>query len=140
MIKKYYYSGFTLIELMIVVIIIAILSTIGFPSYQEQVLKGRRGDAKNALHSVLIQQEKFYSQHGFYGSMSELAGDTSQTSAEEYYTLTLTCSPTCQRTSRPQQYLITANPLLEDSKCGSYSIDQSGTNSSSGSATNDYCW
>jgi type IV pilus assembly protein PilE len=138
--KKYYYTGFTLIELMIVLIIIAILSTIGFPSYQEQVLKGRRSDAKNALHSVLIQQEKFYSQHGFYGSMSELVGDTSQTSAENYYTLTLTCSPNCQRISRPQQYLITANPLLEDSKCGSYSIDQAGTNSSNGSATNDYCW
>jgi hypothetical protein len=76
----------------------------------------------------------------FYGSMSELVGDTSQTSAENYYTLTLTCSPNCQRISRPQQYLITANPLLEDSKCGSYSIDQAGTNSSNGSATNDYCW
>jgi type IV pilus assembly protein PilE len=125
---------------MITVIIISILATMALPSYQEHVLKGRRGDAKNALHSITILQEKFYSQHGFYGSMNDLIGGSSELSAEQYYTLTMTCSPSCLQTARPQQYVITATPISVDLNCGSYSLNQTGINSSNGSKPNQYCW
>ena len=42
-------KGFTLIELMIAVAVIAIIAAIGFPSYQKTVMKSKRIDARNAL-------------------------------------------------------------------------------------------
>jgi len=51
--------GFTLIEVMIVVAIVAILATIALPSYQDSVRKSRRADAVLALQRIQIEQEKF---------------------------------------------------------------------------------
>ena len=53
--------GFTLIELMIVVAVIAILGAIAYPSYQESVRKGRRGEARAALQELM---------HRVWGSVS----------------------------------------------------------------------
>ena len=52
-------KGFTLIELMIVVVIIGILAGIAYPAYQEYIFKGRRADAKAGLLSLQLAQEKF---------------------------------------------------------------------------------
>jgi type IV pilus assembly protein PilE len=51
--------GFTLIEVMIVVAIVAILATIALPSYQQSVRKSRRADAMLLLQQVQIAQEQF---------------------------------------------------------------------------------
>ena len=53
------HAGFTLIELMIVVAIVAILSAIAFPSYLDYVRKGRRSDARALLQAASIAQEKY---------------------------------------------------------------------------------
>ena len=50
--------GFTLIELMITVAIVAILSAVALPSYQSYVRKGKRADARALLQSASIAQEK----------------------------------------------------------------------------------
>ncbi len=57
---KYRTSGFTLIELMIVVVIIGIMATIGYPSYQDSVKKSRRGDAQSALLGFAAAMERRY--------------------------------------------------------------------------------
>jgi type IV pilus assembly protein PilE len=54
-------GGFTLIELMIVVVIVAILAAIAYPSYQQHVRETKRADAHTALLRISALQEKFFS-------------------------------------------------------------------------------
>ncbi|WP_353156901.1 type IV pilin protein [Herminiimonas fonticola] len=69
--------GFTMIELMVVLIIVAILAAIAIPSYQESVLKTRRTEGRAALMKAMQQQERYYSLHTTY-----LAFSSSSTDAE----------------------------------------------------------
>jgi len=66
--------GFTLIELMIVVAIIALLSAIAYPAYTDSVRKGKRAEGRAALLDLLQQQERYMTQNGSY--MSFAAGAT----------------------------------------------------------------
>jgi type IV pilus assembly protein PilE len=63
-------SGFTLIEVMIVVAIVGILAAIGYPSYQEQVAKSRRADAQRAL----MEAEQYM--RNYFGKRDTFAGVT----------------------------------------------------------------
>ncbi len=59
-------SGFTLIELMITVAIVALLAAIAIPSYQDSVWKGKRAEAKAAIFKALQAEERFYTQNNTY--------------------------------------------------------------------------
>ena len=59
-------SGFTLIELMIVVSIVAILSAVAYPSYVKYVQKSRRADALSALAQTQVMMERCYAQTFVY--------------------------------------------------------------------------
>ena len=52
-------SGFTLIELMIVVGVIGILASIAYPSYLDYVRKARRTDAQSQMFDIQLLEEKF---------------------------------------------------------------------------------
>lgn len=58
--------GFTLIELMIVVAVVAILAAIAYPSYQDSVRKSRRADAKAVLLEAAQWMERFYTENNRY--------------------------------------------------------------------------
>jgi type IV pilus assembly protein PilE len=66
MLKK---AGFTVIELMLVVLIAAVLATIGLPLYQQQVRKLRRADALTAIALIQQAQERYRSEQPRYAPM-----------------------------------------------------------------------
>ena len=59
-------SGFTLIELMTVVVVIAILVVVGYPSYQDHIRKGKRAEGKAALLKAAQQLERYYTDRSTY--------------------------------------------------------------------------
>ena len=61
-------KGFTLIELMIVVVIIAILSAIAYPNYQAYVIRANRAMAKAELLEVAVRQEHFFLNNKTYAN------------------------------------------------------------------------
>ena len=59
-------SGFSLIELMIVVAIVAILVSIAYPAYTSAILKGKRAEGRAALAELMQQQERYLTQTNCY--------------------------------------------------------------------------
>ncbi len=77
-------KGFSLIELVIVVAIVAILATIAVPLYQEHVRKGNRVDAKSTLLSIVMEEEKHRTNNPSYGSLVDVWGGTTTTPDGNY--------------------------------------------------------
>lgn len=104
-------GGFTLIELMIVVVIVGILAAIALPAYQDYVRKSRRSDALTEMLDIQLQQEKWRANNVKYALTPSSVGavDTS------YYEFRLFPTPTTNT------YTITATPLgaqLKDKQYG----------------------
>ena len=58
--------GFTLIELMIVVVIVAILASIAIPSYQDYIRRGRITEAVSTLSEARVKMEQFFQDNRTY--------------------------------------------------------------------------
>ena len=68
------HAGFTLIELMIVLVIVAILATIAYPSYARVIVKGNRGEAQSALQQIQLLQENHRRTADGYADNAALQG------------------------------------------------------------------
>jgi type IV pilus assembly protein PilE len=66
MARTFRLRGFTLVEAMLVLLVIALLAAIAYPSYREAVLKSRRAEGKAALLKLMQQQERYYALHASY--------------------------------------------------------------------------
>lgn len=66
-------AGFSLIELLVVLLIVGVLAAVALPAYQQHVVRTRRSEAQSALLKLMMQQERFHSQHNRYIAFS--AGD-----------------------------------------------------------------
>src|ERR1700743_2088992 len=135
--------GFTLIELMLTVAIVAILGTIAMASYTSQIQKSRRTDARSAVLDLAGREEKLFSTVNAYsGTPSDLGygavGDIFPiTVGGGYYQVSVTV-PT-----PPISFQVTATAIgsqANDTKCSTLSIDQLGSQTSTGSETASTCW
>lgn len=59
-------TGFTLVELMIVVAIIGIIAAVAYPSYQDQVRKSKRTDGHSKVMDAMARQERYFSENNTY--------------------------------------------------------------------------
>lgn len=69
-------KGFTLIELMIVIVIVGILASIAIPAYQNSVKKSRRGTAQGDLMSFAQAMERHFTTNGTYAGAAAGGGNT----------------------------------------------------------------
>lgn len=76
--------GFTMIELMIVLVIVAILLGLAYPSYIQYVRKSKRGEAQQLLMNWSVNQEIWRSNNPQYATTAQLAVPTN-----DNYTFTL---------------------------------------------------
>lgn len=81
-------AGFTLIELMMAVVIIAIIAKIAIASLSYYSLKGRRSDGLNAILAISLAEERYRSNNTTYGSLAQ-AYNSVTASPQGYYTLSV---------------------------------------------------
>jgi len=130
-------KGFTLIEIMIVVVVIAILAAIALPNYSEHVRRGHRAEGQSFLADAAARQERYYAQnHQYTTSIPNLYGGTAttRTSPNDKYSLKI------EQNSGDGGYTLTAEPTFTDTNCGKLVINVKGARSVTGSKDVEYCW
>ena len=127
--------GFTLIELMIVIVIISVLMAVALPSYRDYVLRSHRVDGKSAISQCASIQERWFTKSNSYNSN---AGACPATSPEGYYSITVAVGDmvndgTCNTggTTNNDCFEITARPTTkagqnDDLSCASMLLDNTG--------------
>lgn len=86
-------SGFTLIELMIVVSIIGIMAAICIPNYLRFQCRAKQSEAKEVLKAIWLVEEAYMNEEGLYVLMPDLttyAGLSANTLLSKYYAFTVT--------------------------------------------------
>jgi len=154
--------GFTLIELMIAVVIVAILAAVAFPTYQDSVRKSRRAEAKTSLLKVAQILERCFTEFNRYDFFDAVnpnddcptltAGPTinintniAPLDGQGYYNITT--NPGAE-TLTATSYTLTATPRAtggqnQDTQCATYTLDNTGVKTAvdnGGGNTRAICW
>jgi len=133
--------GFTLIELMVTVAIVAILAAIAVPSYTRYAYRARRSEGQQLLQNIAMAEERFYSTNNRYGSLAEV-GFNNTASPNGYY---LADIPASASTSS-QSFTVEAVPqgVQASDACQTLTLNAAGKKtpdpSDSASNSNGSCW
>jgi type IV pilus assembly protein PilE len=127
-------KGFTLIELMVVVAIIGILASIGYPSYISHVVKARRVAGATCMMEMAQFMERYYTTKMKYAG-AKLPQTACVTEVADHYTIGFSADP------GDTSYTLTATPqgaqASKDGQCGTLSVNQAGVKAVTGSAGSD---
>ncbi len=142
-------AGFTLIELMVTVVVIAILASIAIPAYTSQIRKSRRTEARTALLDLAGREEKFMATQNTYSAVPVELGYTSfgVPISSGYYQI-LAPTVTAGTANTPWAFSITVQPVAgagqdKDADCQSFTVDSTGAQTSKdsgGGNSTATCW
>ncbi len=136
-------AGFTLIELMITVAIVAILAAVAYPAFTSQMQKSRRADAQSALMQAAALEEKWFFVNSQY--TSTIANIGGATSPEGYYTIAVSDNNgvgNCT-TAALNCFLLTATPVgaqAADAACTTLTLTHTGAKGHTGTGSLQDCW
>ena len=131
------HAGFTLIELMITVAVIAILAAIAVPSYREYIRRSNRVEGQSLLNEAAARQERWRAQNGTYTTtVADLQMPWANNKSEHGLYLLSVTNP-----AGDGGYTLTATPQGNQAtdKCGNFTLTALGTKGVSAS-TADACW
>lgn len=150
-------QGFTLIELMIVVAVVAILASIAYPSYTSSIIKGRRAEGRTALNELMQQQERFMTQTNSYCAFSNTSGTVAAVAGCDtvpfktfsgdnqakaaYYLSATVCPPATAAsaaTALKECVQLSAEPVKTDTEAGTLQMLSTGTKTCS--TNSPVCW
>jgi type IV pilus assembly protein PilE len=148
------HGGFTLIELMITCGVLAIIVAVAVPTYQRQVHKARRTDARNALLDLAGREERWLSVANSYTAGAINLGYTAfpQTITNGYYSVTVQApdpsatNPANATVPANPSFIITATAVadqLGDTDCRTFTVNQVGqqvASNSAGVTNTTTCW
>jgi type IV pilus assembly protein PilE len=117
-------GGFTLVELMVTVAIVAILLSIAVPSYSLFMKQSRRGEAEAALMDIAQREQAYLLDQRAYTNSLVTLGTTLPADVQAYYTIT----PVAPAGATPPTFTITAAPKAGTAQVGdpTLTIDQTG--------------
>lgn len=135
-------GGFSMIEIIIAMVIIAILASIGYPSYQNHLITSRRSDAQTTLQSILNNAQQYYIQNNntfpsTIGTLYTFYGLTQPTSP--YYTFSLATCPGSTTCAIATATAISTESQNKDTGCTQLSLDTNGNRLPATSGTVQ-CW
>ena len=130
-------TGFTLIELMVTIAIIAILAAIVVPSYNAQMHKTRRSDAQTALMQIAQSLERCRSDTNAY---DDAACTVPTLSDQKYYDISISRDTTTYTITAAAK---TGTPQENDTLCKTFTLDNTGLKKAKDKDANDTsndCW
>jgi type IV pilus assembly protein PilE len=137
-------QGFTLVELMVVIVIVAILAAIAIPGYTSQVRKSRRTEARNALLDAAAREERFYATNNSYtvtGTDLGYGAALPVAVGSNYYQLAATCTGGGKTPCTDYTLTATAiNTQAKDTSCTALTLTSVGVQGATGTATAATCW
>jgi type IV pilus assembly protein PilE len=137
--------GFTLIELMITVAIVAILASVAYPSYMRHLARAKRAAAEGLMQNVASKQEQYMlNARTFYppvsGSTTDLSplGVVVGNEVATNYTVTVVSD----NAATPPSFYVEAVPktaqATNDSRCGTLRLTNTAAKTASGGSAD--CW
>lgn len=118
--------GFTLIEVMIVVVIVGILASIAYPSYRNYVLRTNRAEGAAHIMRVLQAQERHHSQNMAYTTTLDDLGIPISSETNRYSISTMAA---CSDSTIARCVSVTATATTDDPVCGTMTRDSRGEKS-----------
>lgn len=138
--------GLTLIELMVVVVIVALLASVAYPSFVEQIRRSARAEARAALMEARAREEQYFLDNKTYTadrsllrlqlSISGSGGNAKFLTESGKYDIQVACSQSCMA------YTLSAVPQgaqLEDRRCGTLTLSSDGIKDATGTNKGE-CW
>jgi len=116
--------GFTLIELMITVAVVAILAAIALPSYNLFMKKSRRGEAEAALMDIAQREQQYLLDTRTYAPSIATLSTTIPVDVTTYYTVQIcqTTVPCAAPGGAPPTFAIIATPIAGSPQAGDYTL------------------